>query len=217
MMQDDDITRLFRDAVPEIAAGLVEIKAVARQAGTRTKIAVSSTDPKIDCVGVCVGVRGHRIKNVVDELGGERIDIVRWNDSLQVMISNALQPAQIEEVYLYARLRRAFVLVKEDQLSLAHGRDGLNARLASKLVAWHLEIMTQRQMDERIEHASRLLRQIPEVTAAVAELLLAEGLLSYRDLASLTPDKVALLAGVTHQEAEAILRFAAERANEDSQ
>src|SRR4029079_2992576 len=91
---------------------------------------------KVDCVGACVGVRGSRIKNIVDELGGERVDIVRWNDSLQALTPNAPQPDQIEEVFLYQRLGRAIVLVKEDQLSLAIGRRGQNFRLDSKLVGW---------------------------------------------------------------------------------
>ena len=100
--------------------------------------------------GACVGVRGSRIKNIVDELGGERIDIVRWNDALQVLIPNALQPAQVEEVFLYPRLGRAIVLVKEDQLSLAIGRRGQNVRLASKLVGWDIEIMTHDELNEGI-------------------------------------------------------------------
>jgi N utilization substance protein A len=102
----DFVRQLFENEIPEIADRTIEIKAVAREAGYRTKVAVSSIDLKVDCVGACVGVRGSRIKNIVDELGGERIDIVRWNDSLQVLIPNALQPAQIEEVFLYPRLGR---------------------------------------------------------------------------------------------------------------
>lgn len=213
-MSDDDtesITRLFTQAVPEIAAGVVEIKAVARETGYRTKMAVFSTDPKTDCVGVCVGVRGNRIKNIVDELGGERIDIIRWDDSLQVLIPNALQPAQIDEVYLYARLKRAIVLVKEDQLSLARGRRGQNVRLASKLVGWDIEIMTSHDLYEAFVRAETWFRQVPGVTAAVVELFIAEGLLSYGDLASLKPDKLAQLAGITYEQAEAIILFATER------
>ncbi len=147
----DFVRRLFENEIPEIADRTIEIKALAREAGYRSKIAVSTIDLKVDCVGACVGVRGSRIKNIVDELGGERIDIVRWNDSLQVMIPNALQPAQIEEVFLYARLGRAIVLVKEDQLSLAIGRRGQNVRLASKLVGWDIEIMTHDELNEGIE------------------------------------------------------------------
>ena len=149
----DFVRRLFEKEIPEISDRTIEIKAVAREAGYRTKVAVSSIDMKVDCVGACVGVRGSRIKNIVDELGGERIDIVRWNDSLQVLIPNALQPAQIEEVFLYPRLGRAIVLVKEDQLSLAIGRRGQNVRLASKLVGWDIEIMTHDELNEGIERA----------------------------------------------------------------
>lgn len=216
-MADDDVesvARLFTQEVPEIAAGAVEIRAVAREVGSRTKVAVSSVDVKVDCVGVCVGVRGSRIKNIVDELGGERIDIIRWNASLQVMIPNALQPAQIDEVYLYARLGRAIVLVREDQLALAHGRGGQNVRLASKLVGRNIEIMTRGELDQRIGRAANWFRQIPRVTAAVIELFLAEGLLSYRDLAYMKPDKLAILAGIAYKEAEAIILFAAEREKE---
>src|SRR5213075_2221380 len=157
------IRRLFEREVPEVGERTIEIKALAREAGYRTKIAVSSIDLKVDCVGACVGVRGSRIKNIVDELGGERIDIVRWNDSLQVMIPNALQPAQIEEVFLYPRLGRAIVLVKEDQLSLAIGRRGQNVRLGSKLVGWDIEIMTHDELNEGIERAVGWFGVIPNL------------------------------------------------------
>lgn len=216
MMTNDDtesVTRLFAREIPEIASGAVEIKAVAREKGYRIKVAVSSADPKVDCVGACVGVRGSRIKNIVDELRGERIDIIRWNDSLQVLIPNALQSAQIEEVYPYTRLRRAIVLVKEDQLALARGRNGQNVRLAGKLVGWDIEIMTHDELREAMERAEDSFRQILGVTAALIELFLADGLLSYRDLASLKPDQLAQLAGITFKQAEAIILFAAQRDN----
>jgi N utilization substance protein A len=208
----DFVRRLFENEIPEISDRIIEIKAIAREAGYRTKIAVSSIDLKVDCVGACVGVRGSRIKNVVDELGGERIDIVRWNDSLQVLIPNALQPAQIEEVFLYPRLGRAIVLVKEDQLSLAIGRRGQNVRLASKLVGWDIEIMTHEELGESIEKAQNWFLEIPGVSDELAEAFIEEGFLSFTDLTFLEPAQLAELAGVTEDQAEDIIAYAEEAA-----
>src|SRR5262245_46148108 len=208
----DFVRRLFENEIPEIADRTIEVKALAREAGYRSKIAVSSIDLKVDCVGACVGVRGSRIKNIVDELGGERIDIVRWNDSLQVMIPNALQPAQIEDVFLYPRLGRAIVLVKEDQLSLAIGRRDQNVRLASKLVGWDIEIMTHDELNEGIEKAENWFRQIPGVTDELVEAFIEEGFLSYDDLTFLEPAQLAELAGVTEDQAEEMITFSEEAA-----
>jgi N utilization substance protein A len=165
---------------------------------------------KVDCVGACVGVRGSRIKNIVDELSGERIDIVRWNDSLQVLIPYALQPAQIEEVFLYPRLGRAIVLVKEDQLSLAIGRRGQNVRLASKLVGWDIEIMTHDELNEGIERAEGWFREIPGVTDEMVEAFIEEGFLSFDDLTFVETYELAELAGVTEDQAEDMIAYAEE-------
>src|SRR3984957_10852352 len=208
----DFVRRLFENEIPEIHDHTIEVRAVAREAGYRTKVAVSSIDMKVDCVGACVGVRGSRIKNIVDELGGERIDIVRWNDSLQVMIPNALQPAAVEEVFLYPRLGRAIVLVKEDQLSLAIGRRGQNVRLASKLVGWDIEIMTHDELSEGIERAEGWFRQIPGVDDPQVEAFIEEGFLSYDDLTFLEPAELAELAGVTEEQAAEMIDFAEEAA-----
>jgi transcription termination/antitermination protein NusA len=208
----DFVRQLFEKEIPEIADRTIEIKAIAREAGYRTKVAVSSIDLKVDCVGACVGVRGSRIKNIVDELGGERIDIVRWNDSLQVLIPNALQPAQIEEVFLYPRLGRAIVLVKEDQLSLAIGRRGQNVRLASKLVGWDIEIMTHDELNEGIEKAEGWFSQIPDVAPELVEAFIEEGFLSYDDLTFLEPAELAELSGLTEEQAEEVIAFAEEAA-----
>jgi N utilization substance protein A len=208
----DFVRRLFEGEIPEIAERIIEIKAIAREAGYRTKIAVSSIDLKVDCVGACVGVRGSRIKNVVDELGGERIDIVRWNDSLQVLIPNALQPAQIEDVFLYQRLGRAIVLVKEDQLSLAIGRRGQNVRLASKLVGWDIEIMTTEELTDSIEKAQNWFLELPGATDEIAEVFITEGFLSFTDLTFLEPAQLAELANVTEDQAEEIIAYAEEAA-----
>lgn len=206
----DFVRRLFENEIPEIADHTIEIKALAREAGYRTKIAVSSIDLKVDCVGACVGVRGSRIKNIVDELGGERIDIVRWNDSLQVMIPNALQPAQIEEVFLYPRLGRAIVLVKEDQLSLAIGRRGQNVRLASKLVGWDIEIMTHEELSEGIDKAVNWFSQVPGMQPEQVEGMIEEGFLSYDDLTFLEPAELGELIGVTEEQATEMIAYAEE-------
>ncbi len=206
----DFVRRLFEQEIPEIADRTIDIRALAREAGYRTKIAVSSIDMKVDAVGACVGVRGSRIKNIVDELGGERIDIVRWNESLQVMIPNALQPAQIEEVFLYPRLGRAIVLVKEDQLSLAIGRRGQNVRLASKLVGWDIEIMTHEELNEGIERAEGWFKQIPGIADETVEAFIEEGFLSYDDLTFIEPAEFAELAGITEDQAEEMIAFAEE-------
>jgi transcription termination/antitermination protein NusA len=184
----DFVRRLFELEIPEIADQIISIRALAREAGYRSKVAVTSIDAKVDAVGACVGVRGTRIKNIVDELGGERIDIVRWNESLQVLIPNALQPAEIDEVMLCQLLGRAIVLVREDQLSLAIGRRGQNVRLASKLVGWDIEIMTSEELDELIEKAVAGFTKIDGVDTNLAEKLVEQGILSYDDLSVMEID-----------------------------
>jgi len=184
----DFVRRLFELEIPEIADQIISIRALAREAGYRSKVAVTSIDTKVDAVGACVGVRGTRIKNIVDELGGERIDIVRWNESLQVLIPNALQPAEIDEVMLCQLLGRAIVLVREDQLSLAIGRRGQNVRLASKLVGWDIEIMTSEELDELIEKAVAAFTRIEGVDTNLAEKLVEQGILSFDDLSVMEID-----------------------------
>ena len=208
----DFVRRLFENEIPEIKERTIEIKAIAREAGYRAKIAVSSVDMKVDCVGACVGVRGSRIKNIVDELSGERIDIVRWNESLQVMIPNALQPAQIDEVFLYPRMGRAIVLVKDDQLSLAIGRRGQNVRLGSKLVGWDIEIMTLDEMNESLERAENWFRQIPNISDELVEAFITEGFMSYVDVTFIEPADLAEMGGITEEQAAEIIQFAEEAA-----
>ncbi|WP_169973932.1 transcription termination factor NusA [Tautonia rosea] len=184
----DFVRRLFELEIPEIADQTIQIRALAREAGYRSKVAVSSLDQKVDAVGACVGVRGTRIKNIVDELGGERIDIVRWNEALQVLIPNALQPAEIEEVLLCNLLGRAIVLVRDDQLSLAIGRRGQNVRLASKLVGWDIEIMTSEELDELIDKAVGLFSALDGCDTDLANRLVEQGILSYDDLSIMEID-----------------------------
>jgi transcription termination/antitermination protein NusA len=145
----DLVRRLFELEVPEIADGIIEIKRVVREPGYRTKMAVISSDPKIDCIGACVGVRGSRIKAVIDELRGERIDIIRWSDSLETLIMNGLKPAaiHIDNIFPDIDSHSAVVLVDEDQQSLAIGKKGQNVRLASRLCGWDIEIKTRAEFE----------------------------------------------------------------------
>lgn len=142
-MADDDtsiIMRLFARDIPEIAAGTIQIKAIARKPGYRVKLALHSADPNVDCIAACVGRRGAHIKNIVDDLGEERIDLIRWDDSPERLIAIALQPAVIEKVILHPAQHRAVVVVKADQASLVFGRHGLNRELASQLSGWQIEV-----------------------------------------------------------------------------
>ena len=145
----DLVRRLFELEVPEIADEIIEIKRVVREPGYRTKMAVISQDPKIDCIGACVGVRGSRIKAVIDELRGERIDIIRWSDSLETLIMNGLKPAVIHLDNIYADVdsHTAVVIVDEDQQSLAIGKKGQNVRLASRLCGWDIDIKTRAEFE----------------------------------------------------------------------
>jgi transcription termination/antitermination protein NusA len=142
MSEDDtgEVAHLFSREVPEIAAGTVEIKAIARKPGYRSKLALYSQDPRVDCIGVCVGVRGFRIKNVIEALDGERIDLIRWQDSPEQLIVNSLSPAAIERVVLHPTEHRAVVFVQPDQVSLVLGRRGVSRELASELTGWQIEI-----------------------------------------------------------------------------
>jgi N utilization substance protein A len=202
------VQRLFEQEIPEIAEGVIEIRSIAREPGYRTKVAVSSSDQRIDCVGACVGVRGNRIKNIVDELAGERIDIVRYSDDMQVLIPNALQPAEVEEVILCEMLGRAIVLVREDQLSLAIGRRGQNVRLASKLCGWDIEIMTRDELDEQIGQAVAGYSALEGVEEELAEKLVGEGFLSYGDLSVIEPSALAEMGGLTDDQVDSIIRQA---------
>ena len=142
------VKKLFELEVPEIADGTVEIMGIAREAGSRTKLAVMSHDENVDPVGACVGNRGSRVQNVVDELFGEKIDIIVWNDDPEILIKNVLSPAKVEEVYISIEDKAATVVVPEHQLSLAIGREGQNVRLAARVSGWKIDIKSREQLEE---------------------------------------------------------------------
>jgi N utilization substance protein A len=176
------IKRLFEREVPEVFERTIEIKALAREPGHRTKIAVSSIDTKVDAVGACVGVRGSRIKNIVDELGGEKIDIVRWNESSQILIANALKPAEVAEVALCFELGRATVVVEDGQLSLAIGKRGQNVRLAARLTGWDIDILTPPEFQAGVQRMHLTLKSIEGITQEMADRVIAMGLIDVRDM-----------------------------------
>lgn len=211
------VQRLFEQEIPEISEGVISINRLAREPGYRSKVAVSSTDQRVDCVGACVGVRGNRIKNIVDELAGERIDIVRWNDDPQTLIPNALQPAEVDQVLLCSMLGRAIVLVREDQLSLAIGRRGQNVRLASKLCGWDIEIMTADELEQQIDRAVAGYMQLEGMNEELAQRLVEQGYLSYDDLSVIEPDSLMEMGGLTEEQVQTIVDQAEERAMEAEQ
>jgi N utilization substance protein A len=176
------IRRLFEREVPEVGERTIELKALAREPGHRTKIAVSSIDSKVDAVGACVGVRGSRIKNIVDELGGEKIDIVRWNESSQILISNALKPAEVAEVSLCFELGRATVVVNDDQLSLAIGKRGQNVRLAARLTGWDIDILTPGEFQNNVKRLEETLKGIEGVVGEMVDKSIALGLIHVADI-----------------------------------
>jgi len=144
----DFVRKLFELEVPEMAESLIVVRALVREAGYKTKMAVQSMDSKIDAIGACVGVRGTRIKNVLDELKGEKVDVIRWSETTEELIANALKPAQVNYITLDSENMRAKVVVEDDQLSLAIGRRGQNVRLAAKLGKWDISIMTETEMED---------------------------------------------------------------------
>ncbi len=184
----DFIRALFELEVPEVAEKIIELKTLAREAGYRTKVAVNSLDSKVDAVGACVGIRGSRIKNIVDELGGEKIDIVRWNDSSKILIANALKPAEVAEIALGFELGRATVVVTDDQLSLAIGKRGQNVRLAARLTGWDIYILTPNEFNAGLDVLEKALREVPGVDSTIVDQIVAMGMVNVLDVEEVGAD-----------------------------
>ena len=204
---------LFELEVPEIKDGIVEIKEIVREAGQHTKIAVASTNEKIDPMGACVGMRGTRIKNIVNELQGERIDVVRWSDDPIEFIKESLKPAKVQEVrILDDGKRHAEILVADDQLSLAIGKHGQNVRLASKLTGWELDIRTAEGSKMTSIQAGRefenMLSQVQDVNEEVVENLKEAGYHDLNGLALASIDDLIEVEGIDRQIAEELINKA---------
>ena len=202
------MAKLFGQEVPEIYDGVIEIRAVARDPGSRAKIAVISSDPGIDPVGACVGMRGSRVQAVVNELQGEKVDIIPWSEDAAAFIVNALAPAEVSKVVLDEDIQRIEVVVPDDQLSLAIGRRGQNVRLASQLTGWDIDIMTEAQESERrqAEFAERTetFMGALDVDEMIAQLLASEGFATVEEVAYVPLNEITYIEGFDDETAQEI-------------
>jgi N utilization substance protein A len=193
------MSKLFAQEVPEIYDGIVEVKSVARDPGSRAKIAVVSRDSSVDPVGACVGMRGSRVQAVVNELQGEKIDIIPWSQDIATFVVNALAPAEVAKVVLDEERERIEVVVPDQQLSLAIGRRGQNVRLASQLTGWDIDILTEQEESERrqaeFENRTRMFIDTLNVDEVIGQLLASEGFGSVEELAMVDPKEIAGIEG----------------------
>jgi N utilization substance protein A len=208
------MSMLFRSEVPEIYDGVVEIKSVARDPGSRAKIAVISKDSSIDPVGACVGMRGARVQAVVNELQGEKVDIIQWNPDAASFIVNALAPAEVTKVVLDEDSNRIEVVVPEAQLSLAIGRRGQNVRLASQLTGWDIDILTEQEESERRQkefaERTQLLMESLDVDEVIAQLLVTEGFATIEEVAFVDLSDISSIEGFDENTAQEIQNRARE-------
>ena len=198
------VKKLFELEVPEIFEGVVEVRSIAREAGERTKIAVISKDDKVDCVGACVGMRGSRVKNIIEELRGEKIDIVRFSDDIKEFIKASLAPAIISRIELDREVKRARVLVASDQLSLAIGKRGQNVRLASRLVGWEIDVRSREAIEEEVND----ILQLKNIGKKLAAILVDAGYTSLSKISKLSAQDLSKLKGIGDKKAEKIIEEA---------
>jgi len=202
------VVKLFQLEVSEINDGTIEIKGIAREPGFRTKLAVYSRDDKVDPVGACVGLRGQRVKNIVRELYNEKVDIIKWDSNVKIFMTNALAPAKLKTFEVNEALRRVKIVVSEDQLSLAIGKRGQNARLTSKLTGWQVDIVPEAVLtmgfEEKVAQAVHAVAAIPGISEADASVLVHAGLLSLEDLLQADASDLAQIPQIAER-AEAIM------------
>lgn len=203
------LVKLFEVEVPEIQDGTIEIKAAAREPGHRAKIAVYTSDRDIDPVGACVGMKGSRVQNIVNELQGEKIDIVKWHDDVDVFVRNALAPAEITSVNINHNEHVIDVIVEDDQLSLAIGRRGQNVRLAAMLSGWKVNIISKAKLQDKVRLAVENLSQIDSLSEAQAQVLVQGGFMSIIDLSAAELSDIQRLLDCSEEEASALVANAA--------
>ena len=205
------VKRLFELEVPEISEGIVEIKAIAREAGDRTKIAVWSKDEKVDCVGACVGMRGTRVKDIVREMHNEKIDIVKWSEDITEYVTAALSPAKISKTKTDKEDKKVQVLVDEDQLSLAIGKRGQNVRLAVKLTGWDIDIKPKSALVEKVEVS---VAQLPRIGPKTYEALVKAGFATVEKIAKADAKELTQIPGVGKKSAQNLIEAAKEKLKE---
>ena len=202
------VIRLFQLEVSEIGDGTVEIKGIAREPGFRTKLAVHSRDPRVDPVGACVGLRGQRVKNIVRELNNEKVDIIRWDADIRVLITNALAPARIKSISVDETKKQARVLVNEDQLSLTIGKRGQNARLTSRITGWQIDIDAEAapiaNFDQKVTQVVDGFAKITGISHEHATILVNTGFHSFEDLKQVELADIAEIPGLTESAAAII-------------
>lgn len=202
------VMRLFESEVPEIAENIVEIKAISRDPGGRTKIAVASSDSDVDAVGACVGMRGSRVQSIIQELRGEKVDIVPWSEDPARYVCNALSPAVVNKVVIDENSRSMEVIVDDDQLSLAIGRKGQNVRLASQLTEWKIDIKTESRVKQEQQEVLSLLTSLPSVSEVTASLLYNDGFYSLEHIAFCEPEMLMKVGSLSEDEVSTLQKAA---------
>jgi N utilization substance protein A len=210
------LIKLFEQAVTEIYDGIVTIESAARDPGYRSKIAVYSRDSSVDPVGACVGMKGSRVQSVVQELNGEKIDIVPWDKDPARLVCNALAPAVVSKVIVDEQSHSMEVIVADDQLSLAIGKRGQNVRLAAQLTGWRLDIKSEKKLEEELAGSKAIVASIPGLGQMQAEVLVNEGLKTPAEIAALSPRTLVRLLNMDEPDAEKVIAAAAEMAGEEA-
>jgi len=209
------IAKLFATEVPEIAEGIVTIRGTAREAGVRSKVAVSSSDSDVDPVGACVGMKGNRVQSIVQELRGEKIDIVPWNPDVAKFVCNALAPAEIARVIIDEDNRSMEVIVPDDFLSIAIGKNGQNVRLACRLTGWHLEVMSEDEYSSELKQGYESLMSIPGVSLSLAEKLFKGGFNSFKDVSRADPGDLASVTDLNDMAVDDLIQGSKKMLNPD--
>jgi len=201
------LIHLFKTEVPEISEGIVEIKGAAREPGIRAKFAVASNDSDIDPVGACVGMKGSRVQNVVQELRGEKIDIIPWHIDSAKFVCNALAPAEISRVIIDEDNRAMEVIVPDDFLSVAIGKRGQNVRLASKLTGWHLDVKSETRYSEAMQKGYDSLLALPGIGISMADALYEKGIFSTEELVQVSIEELTQIRGISEQKAAKLIEY----------